>query len=67
MNTIEFTQYLKSQIHKAGSQKEFARLTGISESYLSDVLRSRRDPGEKLLKAVGVKRVVTYYIPNSLD
>lgn len=36
-----------------GNQKDYAKRVGISASYLSDFLNSRRDPGPKLLKALG--------------
>ncbi len=52
--------YLKQELEKAGTQKAFARQCGISEQYLTDILKRRREPGEKLLKALKIKRVITY-------
>lgn len=42
------------------TQAEYAEMRGVSTAYLSDVLNGRREPGEKLLKAHGMKRVVYY-------
>ena len=42
------------------TQKQYAEVCGYSESYLSDFLNGRRDPGEAILKAEGL-RAVTYY------
>lgn len=43
-----------------GSQKAFAKRVGISEQYLSDILKGRREPGAKLLNYFGLERVVGY-------
>lgn len=49
-----------------GSQKEWAKKCGISEAYLSDILRGNREPSEMVLKALGLKKVVTYeYLPQT--
>lgn len=42
------------------TQAQFAERCGISEAYLSDILNDRREPGEKLLQALGLRRVVQY-------
>ncbi len=42
------------------TQVEWAFAHGVSESYLSDILSGRREPGAKLLSSIGMKRV-TYY------
>lgn len=43
-----------------GKQKELAKMIGISESFLSDVLAGRREPTGKILEFFGYERVVTY-------
>lgn len=47
-------------IEVEGSQKAYAKLVGLSESYLSDVLNRRRDISPRILKHLGLERV-TYY------
>ena len=42
------------------SQRDVAAELGVSEQYLSDVLRGRTDPGPMILEGLGVERVVTY-------
>lgn len=44
------------------TQAECAAHFGISAAYLNDVLCCRREPGKKLLDALGLERV-TYYRP----
>lgn len=44
----------------AGNQKAAAKRLGVSEQYLCDVLKGRREPGKKLLNALGYRRVVVY-------
>lgn len=43
-----------------GSQKAFAKRVGLSESYLSDVLNKRRDISPRILKFLGLERVISY-------
>ena len=42
------------------SQKELAESLGLSESYLSDVLRGQRPPAGKLLAAIGYQAETRY-------
>ncbi len=37
------------------TQKAFALSLGISQQYLCDIYKGRRDPGPTILKAVGIK------------
>jgi len=56
----ELISLLKTEAKKAGSQKNYAEVLGISAQYFGDVIKGRREPGEKLLSALGLKRVVTF-------
>lgn len=47
-------------IQVVGSQKAYAVKVGISESYLSDVLNERREISPRILKHLGLERVVNY-------
>ncbi len=40
--------------------RAYAQREGIAQSYLSDVLNGRRDPGKSILKALGYEKVVLY-------
>lgn len=42
------------------SQKAWGARHGISSPYVSDAIAGRADPGEKILAALGLERVVTY-------
>jgi hypothetical protein len=42
------------------SQAEAASQLGITQGYLSDILNGRRAIGPKVLKALGLKKVVEY-------
>ena len=55
-------EMLRSLVTYEGGQLPLARRLGVSEPYLSDVLRARREPGGKLLKSLGCRRVVIYEI-----
>lgn len=41
-------------------QNKWAETHKVAASYLSDVLNGRRDPGKKVLAALGYERVVLY-------
>ena len=45
---------------KAGSQKALAQEWGISEQYLSDILKGRREPGNKVLGQLGLVKMLVY-------
>lgn len=60
MNEDDVRALLRRMCDSAGSQKAFAESAGMTQSYVGDVLASRRGPGEKLLAALGLERVVSY-------
>ena len=51
---------LHNAVAWAGSQKQWADDHGISYAYVSDVLQGKREPGDKVLDALGLVKVVTY-------
>ncbi len=51
---------LRRACDEQGSQNAFAKKAGISSQYVADFLKSRRGPGATLLRALGLKKVVTY-------
>ncbi len=56
----EVRRRLQQQIDLHGSQTAAARNLGVSLAYLNDVIRGRREPGEKLLTPIGIQKVVIY-------
>lgn len=63
MNHIEpqrLLEMIQIGIQIEGSQKGFAQKIGVSEQYLSDILKGRREPGPKILKWFGLERTVYY-------
>lgn len=55
----ELIQWLYAQ-QGDRTQKEFASVMGCTSAYLSDVYAGKRDPGPKILKAMGLVKQVTY-------
>lgn len=45
----------------AGGQSAWAGRYGLSPQYVSDVLNTRRDPGPKILAALGFVRRISYH------
>lgn len=45
---------------RAGSAVNWAREHKISPAYISDVLNGRKEPGEKILGALGLVRIIDY-------
>jgi hypothetical protein len=62
MNKDELISYIQSVIdlRYAGLQAAFAQDNALSAAYVNDVLRGRREPGRKILDAVGVERITVY-------
>lgn len=62
LDSIEVHRRLVAACKKAGSQKAFAEKHGLSTAYVCDVLNSRREPGQSILDALGLVRVVRYRV-----
>lgn len=46
---------------KAGQNRSaFARENGLSATYVNEVIGGSREPGEKILKVLGLEKVITY-------
>lgn len=60
MTTDELLAHLRRLVDEAGTQKDLAQQLGVSTAYLNDVLLKRKEPGKKLLAAIGFERVVIY-------
>jgi hypothetical protein len=58
MTLDSFRQMLLRLVKEAGSQRALAKKYGISPMFLCDILKGRRDPGEKFLSAMGYRREV---------
>lgn len=43
-----------------GRQVEFALRAGVTQQYISDILRGKREPGPKILDALGLQKVIVY-------
>lgn len=51
---------LREQVQRRSSLRALAREWKCSAPYVSDVLLGKRPPGPKILKRLGLKRVVRY-------
>lgn len=51
---------LRRECEKAGGQAAWAKAAGLSASYVSDALQGRREPGESILRVLGLEKVTTY-------
>lgn len=47
-------------IEERGTQKAAAEFLGVSQQYLTDLLKGRRDPGKKILDKLGLESSVIY-------
>lgn len=60
MNADQLRALLARRCAEAGSQKAWARGAGVSQPYVNDVLKGKREPGESIAKALGFERIVIY-------
>lgn len=56
----EVVALLRKRCEEAGTQKAFAESHGVSPQYVADVLRMKREPGEAMLGALGLRKVIVY-------
>lgn len=61
MTYTQLLSLLRRRITAAGSQKAYAGQLGVSPAYLNDVLHGRRDPGDAILRPLGLERHTTTY------
>lgn len=60
MTEEEVYRHLLDAIDRAGGQRPFARQLGVTPSYINDVVNKRRLMSDRILGAIGIKRVVTF-------
>lgn len=60
MNIDAVIRSLRKQSQARGSQRALAKYLGVSPAYLSDVLKGRREPGPKILDALGMTKRTVY-------
>lgn len=67
LTLIDVFGRLRKECRAAGGQKAWAEAHGVSPQYVNDVLHARREPGESILRALGLRRVVTYRVGKSVE
>lgn len=60
MTLDKVVEQLRREVAEAGSEIAWAAPHGISQSYVNFVLRNVIRPGPKILKALGLKKVISY-------
>lgn len=54
---------LRKSCNAAGGQAAWAAKHEISAAYVNDVLRSRRQPGDKITQALGLEKAMLWRTP----
>lgn len=60
MNKSDVSLRIQRAVQRYGNQRTMAKAMGISEQYLSDMLRGTREWSEDLLNHVGVEKYIAY-------
>lgn len=60
MNVEDVRDRLRAEIKAVGTAGAWAKERNVSPQYVSDVLLGYRDPGDLILKAMGLEKIVTY-------
>lgn len=60
MTSLDVCGLLRKACTAAGGQSKWAATHGVSPQYVCDVLNARREPGDSILGALGLRRVVRY-------
>lgn len=60
MKTDAVRKLLKKACTDAGSARQWAISHAIAPGYVTDVLAGRCEPGDKILGALGLQRIVDY-------
>jgi hypothetical protein len=56
----ELIDLIRTAVKAAGSQRALARQWDVAPAYITDLLHGLRDPGPKVLEAMGYERIVVY-------
>lgn len=56
----EVRERLRAAVRAAGTQSAYAEQIGASEQYVSDVLRGARRPGQRILRALRLRKRTVY-------
>ena len=67
MDSLAVCTRLREACAAAGGQAAWADRHSLSPAYVSDVLNARRDPGESILRALGLRRVVRYVTQRTVN
>lgn len=59
MSPLRMKVKILEAVAKAGGQNRLARKWGISNAYMSEVIRGTRAPGPAILGPMGLKRIKT--------
>lgn len=59
-NKTDVLTMLRGHISYEKSQKDLAVEMGVSQAYVSDLLKGNRDPGPKVLAFLGLRKIVVY-------
>lgn len=60
MTKIEIRRLVEAGIKRSGSLRKYAKEMNVSATNICFVVNARRNPGPKLLRSLGLKRVVKY-------
>jgi hypothetical protein len=60
MDAEQVRSLLRAKCKETKTISAWADANGMSTAYVSDVLRRRRDPGDSILSALGLRKVVKY-------
>ena len=60
MNNRTVIRRLRRMVQEEGGQNALARKMGINPGYLSHLLAGHKVPGDKVLRALGYRRTVTF-------
>ena len=60
LTSLDVCATLRRACQAAGGQTAWAQANSVSPQYVCDVLNARRDPGDAILAALGLRRIVRY-------
>jgi hypothetical protein len=60
LSVEEVRQKLRDACLEAGSENAWAKANGLSQPYVNDTIKGRREPGAGILRALGLKRIIGY-------
>jgi DNA-binding transcriptional regulator YdaS (Cro superfamily) len=67
LDLVDVLRLLTQEVERAGGQSAWSRRTGVDRSHLNQVMRGRELPAGRIVRALGLKKLLLPTVPDVLN